>query len=187
MKINIEMDNLQKVVEETASRTVENSIEETISKIILNFIEANFKQVIEDKVNNLMNEYIIKYINEAEITVGGGFDEPIKTYTPKEYINKLIKDIFDSQTFKIKVFSPYSGTVDKKVTFDELVKDEFAINETIKNKMVQYSKDLKKDIDKHIKETYDKALQETLSSTIVDIIMQDESFKHINNQIKRFS
>ena len=186
MKINIEMDNLQKIVEETASRTVENSIEEVISKIIFNFIEANFKQVIEDKINELMNEYIIKYINEYEITVGGGFDGSIKTYTPKEYINKLIKDVFDSKTFKIKVPSSY-GTVDKKVTFDEIVKDELAINETIKNKMIQYSKDLKKDIDKHIKETYDKALQETLSSTIVDIIMQDESFKHINNQIKRFS
>jgi len=186
MKVTIEMDNLQSVIEGAVKKNTGEVIEDWVRQTTTSILDRDYKEVIEEVVTSKMKECIDTYISNYQLAVGGGFEgTPIQYYTPHEYINKIISDTFRDKKFTTYVERPYGGKDKKEVTFGELIKDILNPTLEIQRHMESLAKGVKSEVNILLKKEYDKSLQNALSGVIMDVIMQNQEFKNINDNIKR--
>lgn len=189
MKVTIEFNDLQRLIEDVAKKQTEETIDEAVREVIKGIVERDYKQTIESKVNELLESFVINYIDGYQMLIGGGGlgEEPVYK-TPKEYINDKINHMFTTKTLTTTVKdSYYSSERTKEVTFEEFIRKEFDPTSTIERKMKEVAGDVRRQTDALIKKEYDKALSNALSATIVDVIMENDAFKSINSKIGRLS
>ena len=188
MKIQIDLEGLEAIIKDSAKKNTEESIDDAIKEVAHTYIENNFKQKIEEAVNNAIENHINQYLATAEITVGNPFDgESVVKYTPDQYINMKIGEVFKDNCFTIKEKDPYyrGGYKEKKVSFEDYIKKEFNYTSLIESEMKKFISNFKKELSNYFKETYTREMEKTLCSSVVDVIMQDDNFKKINDKISR--
>ena len=188
MKVTIEMDNLQSIIEAAAEKNTAEVIEDWVRQTTKSILDRDYKNAIEEVVTAKIKEYINTYIENYQIAVGGGFDDTaIQYYTPREYINKIISDTFRDRKLTTYVERSYGGRDKKEVTFEELIKEHLNPTFEIQRHMESLAKGVKSEVSTLLKKEYDKSLQNALSGVIMDVIMENEAFKNVNNNIKRLS
>ncbi len=186
MKVTIEMDNLQAMIEAAAKQNTQEVIEDWVRQTTTSILDRDYKDIINEVVTSKMKEYITTYIDCYQISVGGGFDgTPVQYYTPREYINKIISDTFRDKKLTTYVERSYGGRDKKEVTFEELIKDHLNPTFEIQRHMEALGKSVKSEVSSLLKKEYDKSLQNALSGVIMDVIMENEAFKNVNDNIKR--
>ena len=185
MKVTIEMDNLQSIIEATARKNTEEVLEEFVKERTKEVLEREYGKLIEEQVTEKMKEYISTYIECYQLAVGGGLSsDDVEYMTPRQYINKIISDTFRDRKLTTYIERSYGGTVEKEVTFEEFIKEHLNPTSEIQRHMTSLAKSVKQDVSTLLKTEYDKSLQNALSGVIMDVIMQNDAFKNINNNIK---
>lgn len=188
MEVTIKMDNLQSIIEDAAKRNTQQVIEEYVSQKTKSILERDYASIIEEEVTSKLREYISTYIESFQIAVGGGFSgTDIQYMTPREYINKIISDTFRDKKFTVQTENYYGNKTKKDVTFEEFIKEFLNPAVEIKSQMASFAKGVKQEVNALLKNEYNKALQSALSGVVMDVIMENESFRNINNSIKRLS
>lgn len=187
MKITIEMENLNKIVEDAIAKNTDTTIQEYVAEKTKSILDAQYKEIIEELVNNAVKQSINQYIDNYFITVGNPFtgSEP-RTFTPREYINHTIAEIFEKKLFTEQVTDSWSGRKDTKtITFEEYLKKQFDFSAEIKKHMDSFSASLKREVKANLESAYNRATRDALSDVVMDTIMENEKFKNISNNIKR--
>ena len=189
MKITIDMENLGGIIEEAVKENTKETISDYVDKKTKSMLESQYGKIIEEEVDKKMREYVSNYLETYELKVGGGFgEEEVKTYTPKQYINKLISETFEKKGFTVtERDSYYGGTKTKTVSFEDFIKKEMNVDGEIKSHMTALAKEVKQAVNISLKNDYNKALKEALSDVVYDAIMENEKFRNISNSIKRLS
>lgn len=186
MEINITLDNLQSVIEESVKKVVDGNLEDIIRNIIENQIQNQFREKIEEAVTTTIEQSISNYIENSRIYVGTQFGEEPISMSPHQYINSKIKEIFEKECFT-KVDKNYYGNVKKEVPFKEYIDKQYDIDGTVEKHMSNFAKQFKRQLEQHLKDNYNKNLQNVLCATVIDLLMQDDQFKSICKGIEQLS
>ena len=103
MKVTIDMENLENIVESALNKNVEQAVKEAAKEEVRNKVNEVLKEKIEEIVNSSIESYINEYIKTAKVQVGDSWKgEEIKEYTVEQYLKLKIIDIFDNKSFEIK-------------------------------------------------------------------------------------
>ena len=186
MKVNIEMENLEKLIEVAMNKNVETVIKNEVDNAIKDEITKKSKNIIEQIVAERMTTFVDEYIKTATISVGGGFysDEPAKTYTMEEYIKKELADTMKTGKLKVKQTSGYDSGKMKEVSFEEYVKQTFNVEELIKKELESFMTKIKKDINSKVDTTFNDVTKNMLSETVFNVLMKNDTFAKIKNNVK---
>lgn len=189
MKVTIDLENLQNIIESALNKNIETVVKEKVSDLISEQIENTAKEQIEEICNKRMSDFVEEYIKTTKITVGGGFysDDEIKEYTVEQYIKNQLAEIMKNQSFKIYKKDNYGRNQEKEVTFDYFVKETFDVNSIVKKEIEAFVSQTKRKISDNIKSVFDNATKNMLSENVFNILMASESYQKINDSIKRLT
>lgn len=185
MKITFEMDNLQDLIEKSVSKNIEEAVKSQVEDTIKEQVAKLGGDIISEVVTKNFNEFVNDYITNTKITVRKEDfwgDADVNEYTVEEYIKKCLKERLDNEKFRMM------GKYDRyeEVTFDEYIKKyyETYIEKEIKKKMDSYFEDIRNQINRTMKETFDNTTKDMLSSTVLNILTQNNTYKQLENNIK---
>lgn len=189
MKVTIDLENLQNIIESALNKNIETVVKEKVSDLISEQIKNTAKEQIEEICNKRMSDFVEEYIKTTKITVGGGFysDDEIKEYTVEQYIKNQLAEIMKNQSFKTHKKDNYGRNQEKEVTFDYFVKETFDVNSIVKKEIEAFVSQTKRKISDNIKSVFDNATKNMLSENVFNVLMASESYQKINDSIKRLA
>ena len=185
MKITFEMDNLQDLIEKSVAGNIEEAVKSQVEDTIKEQVTKLGGDIISEVVTRNFNEFVNDYITNTKITVRKEDfwgDSDVNEYTVEEYIKKCLKERLDNEKFKIKnIYDRY-----EEVTFDDYIKNHYVgyMEKEIKKKMDSYFTDIRDQINRTMKETFDNTTKDMLSSTVLNILTQNNTYKQLENNIK---
>lgn len=182
MEITLKMDNLANLVERTINENLENIIKTQVDAMISDSIQKS-KDTISERVNEKVSAIVDEYISNATISVGGGWKEEPKTYTIEEYIKAEIADRIESGKFLVK--DRYNSNTYK--TFTEFITDKFNVDAKIEKELTSFMTQVQKDIDKNVADMFNATTQAALSSSILNLLMQNDTFLNMQDSVKRIT
>lgn len=183
MKVTLDMENLAGIVQEIVSKNINNVIEEKITSMIAHHTEQKADEIIQQIVNEKLTSYVENYIKTATISVGGGWNSEPKVYTVDQYIQMEIADSMNSHTLKTKDRNGYSTTV----TFEEFIKQECDIESKVQAALKKFMNGVKADVNRNVSAIFDQATQAALSESIVNLLMNSNTFLDMKESIQRIT
>lgn len=182
MELTLKMDNLEQLIKTSLEENLNNVIKEEIRVVISRLVQDS-KTSIAEYINAKVLEIADEYISNATISVGGGWKEEPKTYTIEEYIKAEIADRIESGKFLVK--SAYSSDTYK--SFADFVTERFDVDTKIQKELTAFMDKVKKDINRNIEEMFNQTTQAALSSSIINLLMQNDTFINMQDSIKRIA
>lgn len=190
MKVTIDMDNLEHVLEKVLGENIEKVVREEAEKILQSTISNCAKDVIDNIANKSIETYVNDYIKTATLKTGGGLypREEEKVYTVEQYLRKELAEILDSKTLTITKRNYISDCFEKKkVTFEEFIKESFNFDEIIKKKLNEFSKELKIEITEILNNNLNQTAKNALSETVFKVLTESDVYKKLTDNLKYIS
>lgn len=189
MKVTIDLENLENLVETVTEKNIENIIKEQIDSSVRKTIDNLAKKEIANTVSENFQRFVDEYIHTTTIKVGGNNywnDEEQKEYTVEQYIKKELKDRLESKRLKVKKKGRTSSYSDdfEEVSFEEYILRSFNPEELIKKDLDKFMDDIRKDINKTMKDTFDSSTKNMLSNAVLNILSANDTYRQIENNIK---
>ena len=159
MKVTIDMENLETLVQTTMEKNIENIVKEQIEGTVRKVADNLAKKVIEEKVSENFQRFVDEYITTTKIKVGGNYwdDTEEHEYTVEQYIKNELKNRLDSGKLRAKKKGRTSSYSDdfEQVSFEEYINRQFDFDEMIKKDLDKFMDDIRKQVNKTMKETFD--------------------------------
>ena len=179
MKVTIDMENLETLVQTTMEKNIENIVKEQIEGTVRKVADNLAKKVIEEKVSENFQRFVDEYITTTKIKVGGNYwdDTEEHEYTVEQYVKNELKDRLDSGKLRAKKkghTSSYSDDFERQFDFDEMIKKD----------LDKFMDDIRKQVNKTMKETFDNSTKSMLSTAVLNILGANETYRQIENNIK---
>ena len=185
MKITIDMEKLQNIIEESAKINSENAVKQAIMDVAREKVNAVLCSRIEEIVNELIADYINDYLKTTKIHVGGGWNSAdVEEYTAEEYLKKQIKDVFESQSFTVKKKDRWGAVKTEKVSFQEYLQQHLDIEAEVKPYMDKMAKSIRDDVNKKVKDLFDDAMRSTLAENVFAIVSASDTYRSVSNSLK---
>lgn len=189
MKVTIDLENLEQLVQTTTEKNIESIIKKQVAKTVRETIDELAKEVIADTVTENFQRFVDEYIKTTTIKVGGNSywdDEEQKEYTVEQYIKYELKKRLESKKLRVKKKGRISSYSDdfEEVTFEEYIKRSFNPEELIRSDLDTFMDEIRKDINKTMKETFDNSTKNMLSSAVLNILTANDTYRQIENNIK---
>lgn len=188
MKVTLELDNLEALVQKTLEKNLEAVVEEQISNIIQKTADVLLKNTIEARVSESFQHFVDDYIATKKIKVGGSYwdNEPEQEYTVEQYIKQQIKERLDSKQLKVKKKGRSGSYSDdyENITFEQYISRQFDFTETIKKELDTFMDDIRKQVNTTMKETFDNSTKSMLSNAVLSILSANDTYRQIENNIK---
>lgn len=182
MELTLKMDNLEQLIKTSLEENLNNVIKEEIRVVVSRLVQDS-KTSIAEYINTKVLGIADEYISNATISIGGGWKEEPKTYTIEEYIKAEIADRIESGKFLVK--SAYSNDTYK--SFSDFVTERFDVDVKIQKELTSFMDKVKKDINRNIEEMFNQTTQAALSSSIINLLMQNDTFINMQDSIKRIA
>ena len=161
MKVTIDLENLETLVQTTIEKNIETIVNEQISLTVNEVAERLGEKVIKDKVSENFQRFVDEYITNTKIKTGGSYwdNTEDQEYTVEQYIKKELKDRLDSNKLKAKKPGRSSSYSDdfEQVSFEEYIKRQFDFDDMIKKELDKFMDDIRKQVNKTMKETFDNS------------------------------
>ena len=188
MKVTIDMENLETLVQTTMEKNIENIVKEQIEGTVRKVADDLSKKVIADEVSENFQRFVDEYIANTKIKVGGNYwdDTEEQEYTVEQYIKNELKDRLDSGKLGVKKKGHTSSYSDdfEQVSFEEYINRQFDFDEMIKKDLDKFMDDIRKQVNKTMKETFDNSTKSMLSTAVLNILGANETYRQIENNIK---
>lgn len=185
MKITIDMENLQNIVEESVKINTKNAIEQAILDVAREKVDSVLCGKIEEIVNELIVGYVNDYLKTTKIHVGGGWNSAdVEEYTAEEYLKKQIKDVFESQSFTAKKKDRWGNTKEEKMSFQEYLQSHLDVEAEVKPYMDKMAKGIRDDVNKKVKTLFDDAMRSTLAENVFAIVSASDTYRSVSNSLK---
>ena len=188
MKVTLELDNLETLVQKTLDKNLENVVKEQIIDIVKKTADDLVKDTINTQVSENFQHFVDEYIATKKIKVGGSYwdNEPEQEYTVEQYIKKQLKEKLDSKQLRVKK-KGRSGSYDndyENVTFEDYISRQFDFTEAIKKELDTFMNDIRKQVNTTMKETFDNSTKSMLSNAVLSILSANDTYRQIKNNIK---
>lgn len=188
MKVTIDLENLETLVQITMEKNIENIVKEQIEGTVRNVADNLAKKVIEEKVSENFQRFVDEYITTTKIKVGGNYWDNTEEheYTVEQYVKKELKNRLDSGKLRAKKKGRTSSYSDdfEQVSFEEYINRQFDFDEMIKKDLDKFMDDIRKQVNKTMKETFDNSTKNMLSTAVLNILGANETYRQIENNIK---
>lgn len=185
MKVIIEMENLQSIIEESAKINTERAIEDAIRDVAREKVDNVLKDQIEEIVNNSIAGYVNDYLKSAKIKIGGGWkSDNVEEYTAEEYLKKQIGEVLDSQKFRCKYKDRWGQWTEGERTFKEYLEEYFNAEEVVKPYIEKMAKEMRDEVNRKIKSTFDNAMRTTLADNVFAIVSSNDTYRTITQNLK---
>ena len=184
MKVTIDLENLEKIVQTTIDKNLENIVKEQVGATVRNVADKMAEKVIENKVSENFQRFVDEYIATTKIKVGGGYfdDTEAKEYTVEQFIKKELKEKLESKTLRVKK-GQYSNNFES-VSFEEYIKRGFDFEQMIKTDLDEFMDGIRKQVNETMKNTFDDSTKNMLSAAVLSILGTNETYRQIENNIK---
>lgn len=184
MKVTIDLENLEKIVQTTIDKNLENIVKEQVGATVRNVADKMAEKVIENKVSENFQRFVDEYIATTKIKVGGGYfdDTEAKEYTVEQFIKKELKEKLESKTLRVKK-SQYSNDFES-ISFEEYIKRGFDFEQMIKTDLDEFMDGIRKQVNETMKNTFDDSTKNMLSAAVLSILGANETYRQIENNIK---
>lgn len=187
MKVTIDLENLESLVQNTMETNIENIVKEQIEGTVRKVADNLAKKTVEEKVSENFQRFVDEYIANTKIKVGGDYwdDTEEKEYTVEQYIKKELKERLDSKKLRAKKKGRTSSYNDdfENVSFEEYINRQFDFDEMIKKDLDKFMDDIRKQVNKTMKETFDNSTKSMLSNAVLSILGANETYRQIENNI----
>ena len=191
MKVTLELDNLENIVETTLEKNLGNVVKEQIADIVKKTADNLIKDTINTQVSKNFQRFVDEYIVTKKIKVGGSYwdNEPEQEYTVEQYIKQQIKERLDSKQLKVKKKGRSGSYSDdyENVTFEQYISRQFDPSEEIKKELDTFMDDIRKQVNTTMKETFDNSTKSMLSNAVLSILSANDTYRQIENNIKRIA
>lgn len=188
MKVNLDFENLEEIIEQTLKESLQDRVDEKIGEEIKKYLDENIKDIIKKRINDILIEFINDYIKNTTIKIGNEFSgEEVKEYTIKQYINLELNKKIQEPKITIATKDRWGDKSTKKVNFKEYVLNSIAEDFEIEKKLEDITRDIKRDVNTKVKEMFDVSVKSSLSDAIFNILATNETYNKITNQIKMLS
>ena len=185
MKITIDMENLQSIIEESAKINTKNAVEQAIMDVAHAKVDSVLCGKIEGIVNDSIVGYVNNYLKTTKIHIGGGWNsDNVEEYTAEEYLKKQIKDVFESQSFTVKQKDRWGSMKEEKVSFQEYLQNYLNIEAEVKPYMDKMAKCFRDDVNKKVKTLFDDAMRSTLAENVFAIVSASDTYRSVSNSLK---
>ena len=90
MKVTIDLENLETLVQTTMEKNIETIVNEQISLTVNEVAERLAEKVIKEKVSENFQRFVDEYIVNTKIKIGGSYwdNTEDQEYTVEQYIKK---------------------------------------------------------------------------------------------------
>lgn len=189
MKVTIDLENLEGIVQGTIQKNIETVVKEQVESVIRKTIDEMAKDTISDVISGNFERFVNEYITTTTIKVGGNSywnDEESKEYTVEQYIKRELKARLESKTLRTKQkgrTTSYSNDFEN-VTFEDYINRTFDFEEMIKKDLDKFMDDIRKNVNKTMKDTFDNSTKSMLSSAVLSILNANDTYRQIENNIK---
>lgn len=185
MRVTIDMDNLQAIIEEAAKTNTQVAVEEAIKEVASVEVNKVLRGKIEEIVSSAISGYVNDYLRTTKICVGGGWNsKEVEEYTAEEYLRKQIKDVFESQSFVTKNKDRWGNVVEEKRTFQEYVQQQLNAEELVKPYIDKMARSVKEEVNRRVKEMFDDAMRTTLAENVFAIVSASDTYRTVSNSLK---
>lgn len=185
MKVTIEMENLQKIIEESAKINTEKAIDKAIHDVAHEKVNKVLSNKIDEIVNYRIYKYIDDYLKNTKIHIGGGWDsKDVEEYTAEEYLKKQIKEVFESQYFSVKYKDRWGNWREEKKTFQEYIDSQLNTESIVKPYIDKMTNQIKDDVNRNIKSVFDDAMRRTLADNVFAIVSSSDTYRTITQNMK---
>lgn len=188
MKVTLELDNLENIVQTTLEKNLGNVVKEQIADIVKKTADNLIKDTINTQVSKNFQHFVDEYITTKKIKVGGSYwdNEPEQEYTVEQYIKQQIKERLDSKQLKVKKKGRSGSYSDdyENITFEQYISRQFDFTETIKKELDTFMDDIRKQVNTTMKETFDNSTKSMLSNAVLSILSANDTYRQIENNIK---
>lgn len=185
MKVTIEMENLQKIIEESAKINTEKAIDEAIHDVAHTKVDQALRGKIDEIVNSRIEQYVDNYFKNTKIHIGGGWDnKDVEEYTAEEYIKKQVKEIIESQVLVTKKKDRWGEWKKEKKTFKEYIDEQLSTESIVKPYIDKMAKQIKDEVNSKIKSTFNDAMRTTLADNVFTIVASSETYRTITQNMR---
>lgn len=188
MKVTIDLENLETLVQTTMEKNIETIVNEQISLTVNEVAERLAEKVIKEKVSENFQRFVDEYITNTKIKIAGSYwdNTEDQEYTVEQYIKKELKDRLDSNKLKAKKPGRSGSYSDdfEQVSFEEYIKRQFNFDDMIKKELDKFMNDIRKQVNKTMKETFDNSTKNMLSTAVLNILNANDTYRQIENNIK---
>ena len=188
MKVTLELDNLENIVQTTLEKNLENVVKEQIADIVKKTADNLMKDTINAQVSENFQHFVDEYITTKKIKVGGSYwdNEPEQEYTVEQYIKQQLKEKLDSKKLKLKKQDSYGRYTNnyEEVSFETYISRQFDPSEEIKKELDTFMDDIRKQVNTTMKETFDNSTKSMLSNAVLSILSANDTYRQIENNIK---
>lgn len=151
------MNTIETEAKDIAKQEIKNLITDGIRKTITKTMEEAVKSVIDTELENFMN---------GKITVGGGWLEPDKEMTRREFmaetIDKEMKNRFGAETVKREA------------------------ENQVRNAIEKWTRDLRDSINKEVKKIFSDTTRAALTENVVNLLMCNDTYKKLAESMNSF-
>ena len=188
MKITLELDNLENIVQTTLEKNLENVVKEQIADIVKKTADNLIKDTINTQVSENFQHFVDEYITTKKIKIGGSYwdNEPEQEYTVEQYIKQQLKEKLDSKQLKVKKKGRSGSYSDdyEYVNFENYISRQFDPNDLVKKELDTFMDDIRKQVNTSMKETFDNSTKSMLSNAVLSILSANDTYRQIENNIK---
>lgn len=188
MKVTLELDNLENIVQTTLEKNLGNVVKEQIADIVKKTADNLIKDTINTQVSKNFQHFVDEYITTKKIKVGGSYwdNEPEQEYTVEQYIKQQLKEKLDSRKLKLKQMDSYGRYTNnyEEVSFETYISRQFDPNEMIKKELDAFMDDIRRQVNTTMKETFDNSTKSMLSNAVLNILSANDTYRQIENNIK---
>lgn len=185
MKVTIEMENLQTIIEESAKINTQKAVDEAIHDVARENVDKVLRGKIEEIVNKAIAGYVDDYLKTTKIHIGGGWDsKDVEEYTAEEYLKKQIKEIIENGVFVTKEKDRWGDYTEKKKTFKEYIDEQINPESVVKPYIDKMAKQIKDDVNRKVKSAFDEAMRNTLADNVFAIVSSSDTYRTVTNNLK---
>lgn len=185
MKVTIDLENLESIVQTTLEQNSGEAIHKALESVVQKEVDRVLESDVGNSINTIVESYIREYLDTAKIQVGNSWNgEGIKEFTVKEYLKTQVAEIFENKVFSVKEKDRWGDMKTEKVTFQEFIEKHFDVEKYAKTYLEKIAREVKKEVDCKLKSMFDDAMRHTLADNIFTIVSSSDTYQKVQNSLK---
>lgn len=138
--------------------------EREIKAIVKSEYESCVKQITQEAVSKIVEDQVAEFM-AGDITVGGGWSEPSRTLSRKEYLSELVEKNLAPAFEKDSVINQAKKAAEEAIT--------------------AFTRKMRDDINAGIKKNFDSSVRQTLTDNVVSMLMSNETYSRLSSSMSR--
>ena len=193
LHVDFDMGNMCQGIANAVKEQLRTELYESILQEVKQDIVKDIKRTVLTSTGEIVKDLIIDFMNNEKITIGGDCwgTKKAEEYTLMDYAKKCIGDTIKDSKFsvvtEIKEENGWSGKTYRVVTkdykFNEFINAKLGIGNEIQKYLTEYIGDIKNQVNKDMKNLFDKATKDMLSESVLNVLMANDTYKKIHNQV----